>query len=323
MERLVLGAARLLRACLRGLVTEKARVGRLEKIARGAALVPLYGTMLVLLRAWAALRGPLAVPATARDGTRFTCRLPDLIQTYLWVFGVWEPDLTAFIRRRLRPGDAFVDVGAHVGYHVLLAAGCVGERGRVAAFEASPGTLRMLEENLALNRVGARIRAINVVVSETAGTRPVFGGPAQNIGLTTTVAGRGLARLGEVAAAPLGDLLDPEERRAARLVKIDVEGAEDAVIRGMQGFLAGAGRDVEILVELSPTWWADARQTPRQVLQPLLDAGFHVYRIDNNLWPWRYLWPADVRPPRRERGDLARRVKRLDLVLSRADGETL
>ncbi len=47
------------------------------------------------------------------------------------------------------------------------------------------------------------------------------------------------------------------------------------------------------------------------------------YAIDNNLWPWRYLWANDVRPPTRVRQTLTRRVKRLDLVLSRADRETL
>ncbi len=317
-----MGVIGALRAVLRGLVTERARVGPLEKLLRGALLVPLYGAMLVLLRAWAAVRGPLPVAATTRHGSRFTCRLPDLIQTYLYVFGVWEPDLTAFIRRRLAPGDTFVDVGAHVGYHVLLAAGSLGAAGRVVAFEASPGTLAMLHENLAQNRVNASVRTVNVAVSEAAGTRPIFGGPVQNIGLTTTVPGRFRAQ-GEVAAAPLGDLLEPEELRSVRLVKIDVEGAEDAVIRGMKAFLEQARPDVEILLELSPKWWADSRQTPRQVLQPLLDAGFNVYRIGNNLWPWRYLWPEDVRPPRRERGELRLRVKRLDLVLSRADVETL
>jgi FkbM family methyltransferase len=298
MQAILLGVIRAFRAAIRGLATERASIGSLEKLLRGALLVPLYGSMLVLLRAWAALRGPLCVPATTLGGARFTCLLPDMIQTYLYVFGVWEPDLTAFIRRRLSPGDTFVDVGANIGYHVLLAAASLDGGGRVVAFEASPRIFGMLQENLAGNRVPAAVRAVNVAVADAAGTQPIFRGPVQNIGLTTTVRGRGLQPDGEVAAAPLSQLLEPVELRTARLVKIDVEGAEDAVLRGMNAFLAGCRADVEIVVELSPKWWADAQQTPRQVLQPLLDAGFNVYRIDNNLWPWRYLWPNDVRPPR-------------------------
>ena len=124
-------------------------------------------------------------------------------------------------------------------------------------------------------------------------------------------------------AAPLADLLQPGELEKARLVKIDVEGAEDLVLRGMKRFVEVCPPQVEILVELSPQWWSDRSQTPQEVLQAFFDAGFHAYRIDNNLWPWRYLWPNEVRRPRRVRRGLSRRVKRLDLVLSRVDGDIL
>ena len=124
-------------------------------------------------------------------------------------------------------------------------------------------------------------------------------------------------------AAPLADLLEPREIETARLVKIDVEGAEDRVLAGMRGFLEKCPSHVEILVELSPTWWHDSQQTPQRVLAPFFEAGFHAYRIDNNLWPWRYLWPNDIRRPQRIREPLLKRVKRIDLVLSRVDREEL
>ena len=313
------------RAVLLRLGTDRAEVSRLEKLLRGGLLVPVFGAMLVLLRLWALAAGPLRVQATTRWGTRFACALPDFIQTYLYLFGVWEPDVTAFIRRRLTGGDTFVDVGANIGYHALLAAHVLSGKGRVVAIEASPAIFGLLEANLAANGMAKAgvVRTVNKAAGETAATLRVYHGPVQNIGLSTTVGGRGFAQEAEVAAAPLADLLEPDEIATTRLVKIDVEGAEDAVLRGMKQFLEACPPDVEIVLELSPRWWEDRRQTPRQVLQPLLDKGFHVYEIGNNLWPWRYLWANDVRPPRRLRRSLDRRVKRLDLVLSRADGEVL
>ncbi len=287
---------------------------------RGAMLIPIFGSMLVLLRLWARFREPLETKAATQFGARFTCRLPDLIQTYLYLFGVWEPDITAFIGRRLAPDRTFVDVGANIGYHTLLAA--VGGRSPVVAIEASPKIFRMLQDEVRINRAGS-VRMVNAAVSDQQGTCAIYGGPLRNIGLSTTVRQRGFDVEAEVASAPLGDLLEPQELRTAQLVKIDVEGSEDAVLRGMKKFLEACPDDVEILVELSPAWWSDRRQTPKDVLRPLLDAGFNVYRIDNNLWPWRYLGPNDVRPPARVRDSLTRRVKRLDLVLSRADREAL
>jgi FkbM family methyltransferase len=269
--------------------------------------VPPFCLCYTLLKLQLRLRGPLTEESVTVWGARVVSRLPDLIQMYIYLFGVWEPDITAFIRARLAPGDSFIDVGANVGYHALLAAKLLGGAGRVAAIEASP----------------AIVRVVNMAASDVPGTVRIHHGPAFNIGLTTTLESRGFAPEAEVAAAPLADLLEPKEIETARIVKIDVEGAEDRVLVGMRGFLEKCPSGVEILVELSPAWWSDRRQTPQEVLEPLLDAGFHPYRIDNNLWPWRYLWPNDVRRPRRIRQPLTKRVKRIDLVLSRVDQEEL
>ncbi len=318
--RVFLAVITVHRVALAWLVTRRQRVSRLEKILRGTVLVPIFGSMLVALRLWARFRGPLETKATTQFGARFTCRLPDLIQTYLYLFGVWEPDITAFISRRLAPGRTFIDVGANIGYHTLLAS--LGGQSPVVAIEASPKIFRMLQDQVRVNGVGS-VRMVNAAVSDHQGICRIYGGPLRNIGLSTTVRRRGFGPEAEVASAPLGDLLEPQEMSTAQLVKIDVEGGEDAVLRGMSACLEACPDDVEILVELSPRWWSDRRQTPMDVLRPLLDAGFHVYRIDNNLWPWRYLWPNDVRPPVRVAEPLTRRVKRLDLVLSRSDRPTL
>jgi len=74
---------------------------------------------------------------------------------------------------------------------------------------------------------------------------------------------------------------------------------------------------------MTPRWWSSGARTPADVLQPLIVSGYHAYRLPNNYWPWRYLWPNDVRPPQRVHGALTERVSRLDLVLSRVDAEQL
>jgi hypothetical protein len=54
-----------------------------------------------------------------------------------------------------------------------------------------------------------------------------------------------------------------------------------------------------------------------------MDAGFNLYMIPNNYWPWRYLWPRDVARPMRLRDSIDRKIRRIDLVLSRKDQEHL
>jgi len=287
------------------------------------AMVPPFGLLLVLLRARAKLSGPIDVVVIAITGDRFRCRPPDFIQMYLWLFDIWEPDLTSFISDRLTAGDVFVDVGANIGYFSALAARRVGPAGKVVAIEASPTVFTSLSETMRLNNIEGTVRCINKAASRGKGRITVYAGPTHNIGLTTTVRARGFEEQSVVEALPLDELLTREEVRGARLIKIDVEGAEDEVLAGMQTVIAECRDDAEILLELSPLWCADQTKRPIDVLQPLFDAGFHAYEMDNNYWPWRYLWPCCVGRPRRCTRDLTKRVKRIDLVMSRRDGEQL
>jgi precorrin-6B methylase 2 len=88
----------------------------------------------------------------------------DIIQQYIYYFGVWEPRITGWVSRHLAPGDTFIDVGANIGYYSLLASPLVGKTGTVVAIEASPRTFDDLLFNLELNNV-SNVRPVNVAVS--------------------------------------------------------------------------------------------------------------------------------------------------------------
>ena len=313
----------LLRRAIRALRTERAHVSGVEKALRGAVMIPIFGLLLIILRVRARLGRSMDVLVDASTGDRFRCRPPDFIQMYLWIFGEWEPDLTEYIRACLQPGDVFVDVGANIGYFSALAARTVGPQGGVVAIEASPGVFQLLIETVAMNGIGQVARCVNKAAAAAPGRLVLYSGPAQNVGLTTTVESRGFEREAEVEALPLDDLLTAADVRRARLVKIDVEGAEPDVLAGMRRTLNECRPDAEILLELSPLWWSDQTRRPIDVLQPLIDAGFYAYEIENNYWPWRYLWPRCTRRPRRSNRDLTTKVKRIDLVLSRVNRDVL
>jgi len=232
--------------------------------------------------------------------------------------------MTEFIRRRLKPGHVFVDVGANLGYHSVLASRAVGEEGRVVAIEASPSNFALLQENLSLNPHCKNVREVNMAAANEVGKLNVYNGSAFSLGLTSTRdQGDRSSPDAVVDAAPLDDLLNDDEWGRVRLVKIDVEGAEPSVIDGMTRLIQTCPPDAEFLIEVTPRLWKGIDKSPEDVLHEFFEAGFLAYRIPNDYLPGRYLYPFHNRRPQRIHGPIKSLLGELDLVLSRCDASEL
>ncbi|MEV8353967.1 FkbM family methyltransferase [Streptomyces niveus] len=258
----------------------------------------------------------------SRFGARFTVDTRDLIQRYIYMFGVWEPHMTRWIQARLIPGDTFIDVGANIGYYTVLASGLVGGSGRVVAVEASTDFHQRLLEQVRLNRRD-NVRAVNEAVSDERKKLTFVLASSANMGANSIVPYNGPAESSfEVEAFPLGKLLAPEEISAARVIKIDVEGAEGSVVRGMIPLLDKLRRDCEITVEVTPDRMAQLGDSAEELMKTMRDHGFHAYRLANEYSPESYV--AALRGKRaipvRWRGPV---VEESDLIFSRVDAETL
>lgn len=226
-------------------------------------------------------------------GMRVTGDTEDLIQRYLYFFGVWEPNITRWISSRLRAGDGFVDIGANIGYDSLLAAKLVGPEGQVISIEAAQWIHAILCRHIGLNHL-QNIRTVNVAAAATRGIVHVFPGGAGNIGSTTTIPhGRPTDQLAEVEALPIHEILTAEEIKTIRIIKIDVEGAELQVIHGLAPLLARMRPDVEILVEISPNLDGSASE----IFSILKAAGFSAYMIQNSYDAESYLFASEIVDP--------------------------
>src|SRR5262245_12901971 len=156
----------------------------------------------------------------------------DMIQRYIYYFGVWEPNLTQFLNHNLKDGDVFVDVGAHIGYFTLQASKLVGKSGKVVAIEASPKAHAKLIENIERERA-TNIEALNIAVSDKEETLKIFLAPI-NTGETSILPAKDYTCECEVTAKPLSAIIPRHEISKVRLIKIDVEGAEWFVVSGLR-----------------------------------------------------------------------------------------
>ncbi|MGD0059694.1 MAG: FkbM family methyltransferase [Verrucomicrobiia bacterium] len=259
-------------------------------------------------------------------GSRLCVNARDIVGRFIYYFGVWEPNLTGWIQQRLATGDVFVDVGANIGYYSLLASKLVGDSGKVVAVEALPESFRKLQDNVRVNS-SRNVRSVNVAAWHRDEQVRIYTQPASPSGTTTLMrawaARCDLEPYCEVPAKPLLDILRPEEIKAARLIKIDVEGAEWNVVSCMAPLLRDSRKDLEIVVEISRSMLEAQGKTEGDILGLFSDWGFHSYRIENDYSAAAYLTPnPPIRPKRIERipngsGDQS------DVIFSRVDAASL
>jgi FkbM family methyltransferase len=258
----------------------------------------------------------LPVVAKADFGARFEGSLPDTIHKFLYFFGVWEPAVTRLYRAILREGDVVVDVGANVGAHALLASHLVGASGRVHAIEASPWIFERLQRNIAINGA-VNIRAYNMAATQMTGPVTVFLHDDTNLGGTTILASEAAVRdarhEASVQGKPLPDIVTPDELRAARLLKIDVEGAEWLVVTGMLDLLPSLRPDIHILVEVNPAALADFGISLDVFIGHFTAAGFSAFEVPHSYLPRDYIRPGSSLPVAFDHRD----GRQLDLLLVR------
>ena len=153
---------------------------------------------------------------------------------HLLKYRCWEPHLTRFLRQRLQPADTFIDVGANFGYFTVLCAPLVE---RVIAFEPARRTHRYCESNIALNRLtNVELRRCGLWTEST--TLQMMNDPC---GVNATITSSNDAGPREaIEVVSLDALLAEGHLRVSRIdmIKMDVEGAELAALKGMTRTIA-------------------------------------------------------------------------------------
>jgi len=126
-----------------------------------------------------------------------------------------------------------LDIGAHQGLYTLLAASQVGRRGRVFAFEPSPREQRALRLHVALNRCRNVVTQTYALANEN-GIKELFVVQGSQTGcnsLRPPVVFSGTAAV-HIEVTRLDDWLAKQKIDRVDFIKLDVEGAELAVLEG-------------------------------------------------------------------------------------------
>lgn len=167
-------------------------------------------------------------------------------------FGSYSPLVVNAIKRCLRPGDIFFDVGANVGYLSAVAAQLVGHGGQIHSFEPVPRYFESLQRLVELNP-SHTIFANSCAAGASAGSATIHitREPGQNTLVTGYKSGFEVSSTLEVPVITLDTYIESRCLDRVTLIKIDAEGFELPILEGLRRTLRNGHRP-PIICEIAP-----------------------------------------------------------------------
>jgi FkbM family methyltransferase len=183
--------------------------------------------------------------------------------------GLQEFNDMGFLLHFLREEDHFIDVGANIGSYTVLAAKEIGSV--VSSFEPVPSTFKSLNDNIRINYIETLVTTYNIALGD-ANSLIAF---TENKDTTNHAVLEKAADTIQVPIKKLDDILKVTQKC---LLKIDVEGFESRVIKGM-GSLLKNNYLVAIIIELNGLG-SRYGYKDLEIHQEIVAAGFYAYQYD-------------------------------------------
>ncbi len=199
-------------------------------------------------------------------------------------FGTINKNDTDLLSKRLKPGDVFFDIGAYIdGWHSLVAAKIVGNKGRVYSFEPHPTFYKRLLENIKLNKL-KNIEAEMLAISNNNGWKTFYSQynissfyqnhVTKNAGLKTAE-----TKSLRVRTTSLDSYVIRKKIKKISLIKIDVECAEMEVLQGAKKILAK--HSPNLLVEVIDSYLRTAGHTEKELIDYLKGFGYRPFVFES------------------------------------------
>jgi FkbM family methyltransferase len=190
-----------------------------------------------------------------------------------------EADVIRVFRTFLTQRSVVLDIGANFGLYTALCASIVRYQGRLYAFEGNPRIFESLQRTIVANDLyfNPNVVAANVLVSSESGRGLLrYSGNLPSGGTMSDVRlSGGRQSTVEVDMTTIDDFLPPD--LAVDLVKIDVEGHEPLVLRGMEQTIARSP-NIRIVTEFADSLLAQTVH-PADFADYIRGLGFAICRV--------------------------------------------
>jgi FkbM family methyltransferase len=212
------------------------------------------------------------------------------IHKQLILDGAREQKSSEIMQKFIRPDDVILELGANIGYYVLLESKVLSDKGYIYAVEPAPENVELLKKNIHLNDV-KNMEVFNLAISDKKGTARLYMGRACN--LHSLINNGQDAQYVEVKTDTVDGFLGG--KKPVTFLRMDIEGYETQVIEGMKKTLASP--DIKrLFVEIHPH--RVSLEKMQGLLRKLKDYGFETaYCVSHDKFQRSVLGQTRVEQP--------------------------
>ncbi len=213
----------------------------------------------------------------------------------------FEPRAVNFLKRSVTPGMTVLDIGANVGFFTLFFARRVGAAGRVYAFEPGEYACGLLQRNIALNNF-SNVTVIRKAVGDRCGKVCLHEGPEgfdvySSLRQVVYPQTEGIVfKEKQVDQITVDEFMDLNRLSSVDVVKVDVEGGELSVFRGMRRLLA-RNSSCKIIFELGGEMCNAFGYSSKDVVRELESFGYRCWGLGDRGQltgvRWEEVWPTE------------------------------
>jgi len=179
------------------------------------------------------------------------------------------------------PNDQILEIGANIGYYVLLESYILKRQGKIYAIEPDPKNFKLLKKNVEINELNNLVKLYNIAISDKKGKADFY--ISKNSNLHSLLIKKNNSAKNKIVV----DTITVDEflinKPDVNFIRMDIEGYECKIISGLNSFLQKSGK-LKLFIELHPHLVKTEEIT--MLLQTLKENGFGVYKAvsrDNTL----------------------------------------
>lgn len=179
-----------------------------------------------------------------------------------------------FLGKILKSNSVFIDVGANIGVYTILAAAKI-KKGKIYSFEPVASVLNDLYRNIHLNDLGDLVQVVEKVASDKTGYSEFT---TEDISEYSHISSNKTANSLSMLSVRLDDFCRNKKISFVDVIKIDVEGAELKVLKGLEGYLE-KGQVGTLIIELNRLNQSFGKDS-NEIIDYLRKLNYHVFKLN-------------------------------------------